>query len=257
MLQQNQAESWWHWLYTNAPAAWISAIIAIMSLLLVLRTKRRPRKIVIRELSRSSLMRIWPSVRQKIKVTFGGDPIKTLGQIDVEIFNDGSEFIEQPELNFVLPEQTKILDYHTDPEEANAQCQVTTNRLSVRLPHLNPVREHSQIVSLSVLVDGPTAPLKITGGSAGWSIRHRSLPTAKRRSWNLIAEVATLLAFLPLMFLYYGWIEKRFGISQTEWSLRAFYSGLPPLAPLLAFIGFGMWKRIKKSKRSLTSWADE
>ncbi len=257
MLQQNPTESWWHWLYTNAPAAWTSAAVAIVSLLVVLRTRRRPKRIVIREISRSSLIRIWPSVRRNIRITFGGDPINTLGQIDFEIFNEGSEFIDQPALNLILPTETRILGSHAEPEEANAQCQTDKSRLTVRLPHLNPIREHRQIVFLSVLVDGPTTPLKITGGGEGWSLLRQSLPTAKQQFWYGILRTSMVLAWILLSILYSLWVEKKFGIGPWEFSWRSFYVGTPVIITMVILATLDIRSTRKKLKRPLSSWADD
>jgi hypothetical protein len=256
MLAQNPSETWWHWLYTNAPAAWTSAIVATITLLLVLRTRKRPRRVVVREVSRSSLIRIWPGVRKNIRITFSGDPINTLGQIDVEIYNEGSEFIEQPALSLVLPDETRILGSHTEPEEANAQCQMEKNRLSVRLPHLNPLHEHRQVVSLSVLVDGPITPLRITGGGQGWSIRHRPLPTAKQRHRALVANSAFPIAVMITSFLYISWSNEKFGIGTWEISWRAFYANTPVLILFLIFIGKEIWDLKKRQKRPMSGWGD-
>jgi len=256
MLQQNQSQTWWHWLYTNAPAAWTSAIVAVVTLLLVLRTRRRPRRIVIREVSRSSLIGIWPNVRKSIRITFGGEPINTLGQIDVEIFNEGSDFIDQLTLNLILPTETRILGTHTDPEEANAQCQVDKNRLSVRLPHLNPYHEHRQILSLSVLIDGPTNPLKIRGGGQGWSLRYQPLPTQKQERRSQWVRMVMYLAFAASALFYLRWVNKRFAIDPLEVSWRAFYLDLPVLIVSFVLMGLEFWNTKRKLKRPLNSWTD-
>jgi len=179
-----------------------------------------------------------------------------LGQIDVEVSNEGSEFIEQPGLNLILPAETRILGAHTDPEDANAQCLTDKNILSVRLPHLNPVHEHQQLVTVSVLVDGPTAPLKITGGGQGWSIRYHCLPTMKQQFWSNIGRIALYLASMFMMLLYLRWVDKKFGIDPWELSWRSFYTGAPGLISLLPVLVLEIWDKRKRSKRPLGGWAD-
>jgi hypothetical protein len=101
MMGPDTSETWFHWFYTNAPAAWLSAFLATASLIFVLKARAKPRRVVIREVGRSSLVRIWPGVRKKIKMTFDGNNIEALGQIDIDVSNCGSQVIQQPEFTVV------------------------------------------------------------------------------------------------------------------------------------------------------------
>lgn len=256
MSLQSQQDTWWHWLYTNAPAAWISALIALTSLLVVLKKRKRAKRIVIQEVSRSSLIRIWPTVRRKIQITFDSRTISTLGQIDLELFNEGSEFIDTPELILTLPEGTRVLDTHTSPEDATVECQIEQNKVSVRLPYLNPLQEHHQMIRLSLLVDGSTAPVRVAGGGQGWSLRHCRLPSPKRRFWSDMAEFILVWTVLVVSFPYMQWAQKRFGVGDWEVSWRVLYLGTPLLVPLVMAILLSYRRRRRESKRRRAGWAD-
>jgi|ERR1019366_4137647 hypothetical protein len=116
MTAQTQPDSILHWLYTNAPAAWIAALAATTGLLLQLR--KRPKRLVIRETRNSSLIHVWPTVRSKVKITFNDQPIETLGQIGGEIFNEGSDTIQRPTFTLTLPSTAAILDAQVSPEDS-------------------------------------------------------------------------------------------------------------------------------------------
>jgi hypothetical protein len=75
MIDQASQDTWLHWLYTDAPAAWLSALAAFIAFVLALRSRKKPKRLVVREIRNSSLIRIWPSIRPKIKMTFDDQPI--------------------------------------------------------------------------------------------------------------------------------------------------------------------------------------
>jgi hypothetical protein len=182
MIIQNAANGWSQWFYTNAPAAWISAVVATVGFVLVLRSRKKPKRVVVREVEKSSLVRIWPSVRDKIHMTFNGHPVQNLGQIDLEILNEGSEVISHPGFEVSLADGSTILDVLLTPIDPHATAQVNANRVVIVLPYLNPYAEHKQVVKLSILVDGDTEHVAVSGDGVGWSTRRVPLPTRAQRS---------------------------------------------------------------------------
>src|SRR5258708_37084656 len=111
-MLQAPPDNVFHWLYTNAPAAWLSALAAIATLIYVLSKRVRPQKLVISEVGKSSLIQIWPSVRKKIAMNFDGNKIENLGQIDLDVFNSGSRVIQNPRFALTLPAETKVMYVH-------------------------------------------------------------------------------------------------------------------------------------------------
>jgi hypothetical protein len=240
MLIQNAQNGWSQWFYTNAPAAWFSAVAAVTTLAFVLRSRKKPNRIVVREISNGSLVSIWPSVRDKITVAFQGRPIQKLGQVDVEIFNEGSEVIKKPAVEIALQRGSTILDLLLFPPDPENQIQVNANKVVLLLPHLNPFREHKQIVKVSILLDGDADQVEINGDGEGWSTRHLPLPNARqlrsRRTGLVIAGVCSLI--FSIVFNLY--LQGRYGIGFFEVSWRAFLSGGIGSLPLfvVAFLAY-------------------
>ena len=176
MIIQNAPDSFFHWLYTNAPAAWFSAVAAVTTLVLVLRSRKKPNRIVVRDVSNSSLVRIWPGVRDKITVAFLGRLIQNLGQVDLEIFNEGLEVIKHPSIEIALQGGSTILDLLLTPPDSQVQIKANANKVILIFPYLNPHREHKQIAKVSILLDGRAEQVVVSGGGEGWSSRHVTQP---------------------------------------------------------------------------------
>jgi hypothetical protein len=236
MIIQGPPEGALHWLYTNAPAAWLSALVAIVTCVYLLRSRKKPKRLVIRESRNTSVVTIRPSVRDKIKMTFDDKPIKTLGQIDGDIFNEGSDVIQRPTFSLTLSEKSVVLDVSVTPQESEIETKIDRNTLSITLPYLNPIREHGQILKLSLLVDGDTQNMRAVGGGEGWSVRHLRLPGLRHD----IYFYSGLLTFNALFLVYSYWhgryLERNYGIPANEWSWRAFNANLPSLVFLLAIL---------------------
>jgi hypothetical protein len=234
MILENPPSALERWLYTNAPAAWISAVIAVVSLLLVLRSKKKPSRLVVRELKNSSLITIWPSVRDQIKISFDGHSITALSQIEVELFNEGSEVIHGPTLTVTLAQKSNVLGTLLIPADVQAEAKISENRVVVNFPYLNPVRDHGQVFNLSILADGDTEQIAASGMGEGWSVRHLPLPSEKQRRFRTLATMVTWLIFIGIAgYFYLQFVEKHYGIPASEISLRAFVAFLPFLVVIV------------------------
>ena len=233
MFALAQSDSIVHWVYTNAPAAWISAAIAIITCVILVRSRKKPKRLVVREIRNSTLVRIWPGVRHKIKMTFADQPIRKLGQIEGQIFNEGSEVIQNPTFNLTLPNRSRILDVLITPEDLNAMSTIVQNKLTIALPYLNPVHDHRQILKMSILVDGSTEPITVSGGGEGWSVRHAPLVNPKKTGYMLILGAASPILLIILWFFYGLYLEKHHGIGMSEVSFRSFLYNSPVLILVL------------------------
>jgi|SRR5579864_5692292 len=236
---QGPPETVLHWLYTNAPAAWISALVATVTVGFLLYSRKRPNRIVIREIRNTSVVRIRPSVRNKIKMTFDDKPIETLGQIEGEIVNDGSGVITTPKFVFTLAEDSIVLDALITPQDFGATAEIDRNTVTIALPYLNPVREDKQIVRLSLLVDGTTENIKTTGGGEGWSVWYLPVSNPKRELyWNIgfAVFVVFVLGMGPVCARH---IQRTYGIPSEEISWRALVAALP--GAIFAFLGVGVF----------------
>jgi hypothetical protein len=83
---------------------------------------------VIRDVGTSSLVRVWPGVRRKIKISFDDKPITMLGQIDYELFNEGSDVIQNPDFTFTFPTESIVLDVLLLPDDAAAELKIERNK---------------------------------------------------------------------------------------------------------------------------------
>ena len=244
---QGQSESWIHWLYTNAPAAWISSLIAIVTCFVLLSTRKRPSRLVVRELRSTSLVRIWPTVRDQIKMTFNEQPVSTLSQADAEIFNEGSDVIDRPTFTLSLASGSRVLGAIVVPAEVGAQVEIEDSKVIIRLPYLNPMRDHGQVLRLSVLADGDTDQIIVSGNGKGWSVRHSALPS---RNELIVWDAAQLVFFViggAALFAYGRYVERSTGIRIDEVSWRAFIADLPVFVLLgVLFVGFILAKRWRR-----------
>ncbi len=251
---QSPTDTLWHWFYTNAPAAWFSAVAATVTLIYVLRTRKKPRRLVVRETAKSSLVRIWPSIREKIGITFDGRSIDTLGQIDLEILNEGSDTIQQPEITLTLPAETRVLDAHAIPEDLLAVCQIHPSKVIVKLPYLNPFRDHRQTVTLSILVEGPTGPVKATGGGEGWSLLHKRLPSKWQSFLNEAKGPLVFWVYMLSALLYKDWAWTKFGIAARKFVWRDLYILSPIIFVASGLVAWGIRSINNEAGRRPTGW---
>lgn len=230
------------WLYTNAPAAWLAAIVATITLIYILLTRKKPKKIIVRDIYESSLVRIWPSVKKKISLTFEGKTIDTLGQVDLEIFNEGSEVIKNPTFMIVFPKTSRVLDVLLRPQDGKPTREIKNNNVTISIDYLNPMREHNHVLFVSFLVDGATAPIKAEGTGEGWSMRHVPLLTEKQFKRGLYIFIGCFTTVFIIISVYYQYyIKEHFNININEMSYKAFVASLPFLLP--SFIGVGLFLR--------------
>ena len=232
MIIQNAPDSLARWFSTNAPAAWISAVVAISTLAYVLVSRKKASRVVVRETKNTTLVTIWPSVRENIELTYLGHKIDTLAQIDLEIFNQGSEVIQRPTIRVALASGSRILGTRLIPESNGTQRILEGDGVTLTLPYINPVAQHKHIWKLSILADGDTEQITVSGGGVGWSVQHSPLPTSDQLRTR--RTVLTIAGLLSLMFsiLFNSYIQDRYGIGFFEVSWRAVLTGLIGSIPL-------------------------
>jgi hypothetical protein len=221
-----------HWFYTNAPAAWISAVIATVGFLLVLRSRKKPKRIIVRETKNATLVTIWPSVRNNIELFYTGSKINTLAQVELDIFNQGSEVIQCPSIGLMLPTESRVLGMRLTPDNDDTHQRFEGNKVILTLPYINPIGEHKHIWKLSILADGDTEQIVVSGGGEGWSVQHSPLPTADQlRSRRTILTIAAVCSLMFSVF-FNSYIQDRYGIGFFEVSWRALLTGSIGSLPL-------------------------
>jgi hypothetical protein len=124
----------------------------------------------------------------------------------------------------------------------------------VRLPYINPVREHHQRLTLSILVDGNPVKMGIAGSGVGWSIRHQALPSFKR---DFLTSLGLILIGVGLIWAgskYGGYVQVKYGIDRSEISWRAFVSIIPFMAPFLVWGAIFLRHTHKSTSRMGKRW---
>lgn len=230
------------WLYTNAPAAWISAVVAFVSFVVLLISRKKPKRLVVKDMSSLSMVRIRPKIKKRISLSFDGTVVKSLGQVELQIFNEGSEEIKQPSLTVELPKESKIINVEITPQESRRE--IIGCKTIISFDYINPFRDHKQIYNVSILADGEIDPVKISGSGEGWSTRHISFPTNKQMRRGLAFWAFGIIAFLIVGYFYFQYIEKTFGISKHEISLRSVLASLP------------LWITMAVVLKLFLNWAD-
>lgn len=249
MDPQAHSESLLHWLYTNAPAAWISALIALA--LFALQLRKRPRRIVVRELPSASFVHVEPSLRHRITTAFDGHPINTLMVAAFELYNEGSEHIQNAALTVILPAGTVVLQATVLPRDCGPKCEVGgDNRVTLSLPYVNPFREHKQLFRLFVLADGETRHAKITGSGEGWSVRYSPLPDPRRMGRIHLIPGAAGMVTGAVSTLYLFYLARVLRIDKPiAFSLKALLASVPILGLFVVALWIsnritkGMWYR--------------
>lgn len=238
-----------YWLYTNAPAAWLSALVAIVTCAYMLITRKRPSRLTVRHEGSSPLIRVWPSVKGHIVIRFHGRPIESLGQVDVLIRNDGSDVIKEPSISVTLPEGSAALGVLLEPARFGT-FRILDNRLvELSWPYVNSFRGHKQVIRVSLLVEGATRPVVISGHGEGWSVRHMPLASPLQMTYRVGAfALVSLVSWVAPYFLYIPLVEASFGIPRSEISWRALVASLPFLVAFILTVGF-LWGQVMRPLR--------
>jgi len=235
-------QSFIKWLLSQAGAGWLVGIVSLIGLLVIF-AKKKAQRLVYKEIRTTSLVRIKETVREKIAVSFNNEPVENLAQIETEIYNEGTRVIKDILLTFKYPKGTKVLDVPSEvtPDDMKVEKVIEGRQVQVKIPYLNPLRQHKHKVRLATVVDGKVENIKVTGGGEGWSIRRIMLPSARRLTFRLGVISVLWFAFLVLSFPYSRIIVQGvFGIDPMEISVRAFLAFLPFIFAIFAVFVWGV-----------------
>ncbi len=235
------------WFYTNAPAAWLSATVAIIMLLYTLWNRKRPNKIIVRLTAASSLISVWREIKEKTRITFNDQVVNSLGKLDLIIFNNGSEVIKDISLTLNTFSDSVALDVLVKPFSLGVTTSIEGGTIKFNIPYLNPKREHDQIIEISVLLDGQADPIKVLGGGQGWSVEYQPLLTKTELLRSSTLQIYGCIA-LFVITIFYGWyLQKFWGITRAEFSTRAILVNSPITLALL-FMTVSIYRNFKTMK---------
>ena len=226
-----ESKSFLDWLFSAAGAGWTVGIASLIGLLYTYLVRKRPNKLVCKEVSRTSLVKIREEVRDKINVSFNNNPVKNLAQVEMDIFNKGSEVIKNILLTVKFSKNTRVLatSFEVVPENlAVTMDSIKSNQVKIKITFLNPIRPHKHRIKVNIVCDGDIEKYKVIGSGEGWSVQSLRFPSKKeleKRRWKTTA--ALFIELLLAWFVYIPFIERHWGISSSEYSLRAFLTLLP------------------------------
>lgn len=226
-----EPKSFLDWLFSVAGAGWTVGIVSLISLLYTYLVRKRPNRLICKEVSRTSLVKIRKEVRDKIDVSFNKNPVKNLAQVEMDIFNKGSEVIRDILLTVKFSKNTRVLAKSSEvfPENlAITMDSIESNQVKIKIPFLNPIRPHKHRIKANIVCDGDIEKYKVIGSGEGWSVQSLRFPSKKelkKRLWK--TNAALFIELLLAWFVYIPFIERHWGISSSEYSLRAFLTLLP------------------------------
>jgi hypothetical protein len=216
------ADSFTKWLFSDAGAGWIFGLVSLIVLIISALRRKAIQRVIFQELSRRSLVLISEQIRNKINISFDNQPVENLSQLQANVINGGLDIIKEPTLKIYVPGAKKFLDVSIEGEfgSQSATFIVNDKNVEIKLPFINPVKQHSHRIIISLLMDGDMEGLQVRGNGEGWSIQHEML--GRRLKRHLKASLA-LYWLVCLVYIAYGFIfvPRTFGISVTEWSWRA------------------------------------
>ena len=245
-----------NWFFSDAGAGWVLGIVSLLGSLIgflwMIRNKSRPKVVVCRELDRISLLRISKSAKEKISIKFNKKTIQDLSQLRLEIYNDGSDFVEDVKLEIILEENTSILEasFIVDPKNFESQMETKGNCAEIIIPFLNPIAHHKQKIIVSIVCDGDPGKIKIVGGGKGWSVFQIPLLSPKEQEKRARIEKATVRISTLLMIGYAFFLVAKWGVKplgeEADPNFNIIYAILPLL--LLGIIQFGILYWLKRKR---------
>ena len=207
-----EPKSFLDWLFSVAGAGWTVGIVSLISLLYTYLVRKRPNKLVCKEVSRTSVVKIRKEVRDKIDVSFNNNPVKNLAQVEMDIFNKGSEVIRHILLTVKFLKNTRVLvtSFEVVPENlAVTMDSIESNQVKIKIPFLNPIRPHKHRIKANIVCDGDTEKYKVIGSGEGWSVQSLRLPSKKELGKSYRKMMAVLfIEILLLWFVYIPFVER-------------------------------------------------
>ena len=241
-----EPKSFLDWLFSAAGAGWTVGIASLIGLLYTYLVRKRPNKLVCKEVSRTSLVKIREEVRDKIDVSFNNNPVKNLAQVEMDIFNKGSEVIKNILLTVKFSKNTRVLatSFEVVPENlAVTMDSIKSNQVKIKITFLNPIRPHKHRIKVNIVCDGDIEKYKVIGSGEGWSVQSLRFPSKKELKKRHLKTMAALFIELLAFLIYIPFVERHWGISSSEYSLRAFLAYFPFILIFFTTFGLGLGQK--------------
>jgi hypothetical protein len=230
------------WLFSEAGAGWVFGIISLIAFIVTALKRTSPPKIVFKEISRQSLGIADSKERDRITMAFDDQPVDKLSRLRANVTNKGSEVVKDPIIKIRIPDEARFLDASIDGEFGTQQTtiDIESNIITLRMPFLNPVKPHSHVGKVVLLVDGELDGLQVTGSGEGWFLEHDESMTSekvlRRRAFAYFFFIGLLI---PSFVAYLDFMDRIPGISNWEVSWKALTTFIPILLVVGILVAWG------------------
>lgn len=215
------------WIVSDAGAGWVIGAVSLAVLVITRIRKARPSRLIFRETQNIEPVTIRDNMRDRISIRFEGEPVENLSQVEADLLSSGGKVIKNPEITVAFPSGVRILDALLVDKPKGGSVTHEGNKAIIKLPFLNPHREHRHVERVSFMLSGRAERLLVGGMAQGWSVRHLRIPTRKERRRTIRRYLLACAVSLPLSVVYGLVLARWFGIPMSEISLRAFIYYLP------------------------------
>ncbi|MDQ3802540.1 MAG: hypothetical protein M3416_01600 [Acidobacteriota bacterium] len=200
-------------------------MVSLVAFIATVYNRKRPNRLVINELRKARLIDVRDEVGDKVQITYSGKPVEILWQVNLEIFNEGVDAIKGAEISCSLPEGVNILEISliSSTGALPAETNISENKATIKLPYVNPYREHQHVIKLSINTDHEVGAIRFEGAGGGWSVRHAPLLTEKQESKVVLISVMALFGSAGISFI----LATLWGVTFREINLKTILVMLP------------------------------
>lgn len=133
--------------------------------------RKKPRTIQMIKWSETSLLEIKSEVKKDVVITYKGKPVETLYLSEFVFRNNGSETIDDVEINFDVVGD--IIETHVEnslPKRTAKAETISQENIQITIPFLNPEKLYDDKVRVRLFSLTPLSVKKVSGGGREWKV---------------------------------------------------------------------------------------
>lgn len=242
-------KEWWAWFKLNwhtgeAAATYVTflagiALSAIIATIRWLTTRKRPSIVRIMKMYESSLIDVAPQIKERLEVTYDGQPIEGFYDTRFMIQNTGDSPIENIDLVFAIEElstmdflevtfsTTERIERFTVPNPAEMDTEASCDgsladqsnteissyeyssverdpdTFSVLLPFLNPRKVYEDYLGITIYSPKPLIVKGVVGKGPGWTTKYVDTRVYFDRILSVWGGVASPVAVWALKLVFF------------------------------------------------------
>lgn len=226
------------WLFSEAGAGWVFGFVSLAALVVAVFNRKKPNRLVVNEVRKIKLANVKKQVGGKVKITYDSKPVEDLGQLEFEIFNEGTNTIKEPEISCFLSENTQILDTSIISSTGNFPSENHTDghKTTIKFPYVNPYREHRHVIKLLINFNGQAEITRFEGTGEGWSVRHKPSWTSRQEQRAMIVGMASVFVSGVGSLLLTELAERFWGLSADTFNLFNLLLTSPMIITFIIFL---------------------